>query len=248
MAAIASMTVKIMLLHWMVITIANTQSCTGRSAIPGIPGVPGTPGANGNDGSDGAKGDIGPSGQADDLADQGEKGEPGPAGNPGKAGPKGPAGPMGPPGPLGPKGEKGDSGDYKTSDKSAFSASRIMLHPPKMNQPIRFEKVITNEASHYDPRTGKFTCKIAGLYYFTYHATQRSNLCIKIMKGAVRGEPVVTFCDSVYNIYQVTTGGVVLDLIESESVWLEPTDKNGLIVTDGADSIFSGFLLFPNSA
>lgn len=241
-----NMTFRLMLALLTVVPMVSPESCRGRSAIPGIPGVPGTHGSNGIDGKDGVKGDVGPPGQADDLTEQGEKGEPGLPGNPGKAGPKGPGGPPGPPGPFGPKGAKGESGDYKTALKSAFSAARTSSVLPRKEQPIRFEKVITNKSDHYEPKTGKFTCKIAGLYYFTYHATQRSNLCVNIMKGVGKGEKVLTFCDYVYSIFQVTTGGVVLQLQKDESVWLETTEKNSLLVTEGADSIFSGFLLFPD--
>lgn len=241
-----NMTFRLMLALLTVVPMVSPESCRGRSAIPGIPGVPGTHGSNGIDGKDGVKGDVGPPGQADDLTEQGEKGEPGLPGNPGKAGPKGPGGPPGPPGPFGPKGAKGESGDYKTALKSAFSAARTSSVVPRKEQPIRFEKVITNKSDHYEPKTGKFTCKIAGLYYFTYHATQRFNLCVNIMKGVGKGEKVLTFCDYVYSIFQVTTGGVVLQLQKDESVWLETTEKNSLLVTEGADSIFSGFLLFPD--
>lgn len=119
---------------------------------------------------------------------------------------------------------------------------------PRREQPIRFDRVITNENGHYENRYGRFTCKIPGLYYFTYHATSRGNLCINIKKGqGTKGEKVVTFCDYVHNVYQVTTGGVVLRLQGEESVWLEPTEKNSLVGIEGADSIFSGFLLFPEA-
>ena len=37
--------------------------------------------------------------------------------------------------------------------------------------PIRFDTVIYNRQNHYDSQTGRFTCALAGAYYFTYHIT-----------------------------------------------------------------------------
>lgn len=228
--------------------LSNASTCTGPALIPGIPGMPGTPGSNGQDGADGSKGNRGPPGQAGDFRDAGDPGDLGEPGYPGKVGPRGPAGSKGPPGPPGPQGPKGDSGDSESSLKSAFSATRAITFPPRRSQPIRFDRVITNINNHYENRYGRFVCQVPGLYYFTYHVTSRGNLCIHLKKSSPsnRGEKIVAFCDYVYNTFQVTTGGVVLRLEVGEAVWLEPTEKNSLIGgTEGADSIFSGFLLFP---
>ncbi|XP_074831705.1 complement C1q subcomponent subunit B [Carettochelys insculpta] len=227
--------------------LASAESCKGFAAIPGIPGVPGQPGTNGRDGADGPKGEKGPPGRLEDEMEVGQKGEPGSPGYPGKVGPKGPVGSKGSPGPRGPPGPKGDSEDLKATAKSAFSAARTISMLPRRDQPIRFERILTNENGHYENRYGRFRCQIPGIYYFTYHVTSRGNLCINIMKGSgAKGEKVVTFCDYVSNVYQVTTGGVVLQLQAGENVWLEPTEKNYVVGIEGADSIFSGFLVFPN--
>ncbi|XP_028596825.2 complement C1q subcomponent subunit B [Podarcis muralis] len=227
--------------------LVGADTCRGPQLIPGTPGMPGAPGPDGSDGVPGSKGERGPPGGVEANRDSGEPGEPGEPGYPGKVGPRGPAGFKGPPGSPGPQGAKGESGDYKTSLKSAFSASRGISMLPRRAQPIRFDRVHTNVNGHYESRYGRFVSNITGIYYFTYHVTSRGNLCVQIKKGqGSRGERVVAFCDYVYNAFQVTTGGVVLRVQRGESVWLEPTEKNSLIGgTEGADSIFSGFLLFP---
>uniref|UniRef100_A0A9L0S5C9 Complement C1q B chain n=1 Tax=Equus caballus TaxID=9796 RepID=A0A9L0S5C9_HORSE len=176
----------------------------------------------------------------------GEKGEPGIPGNPGKVGPKGPAGPKGAPGPPGARGPKGESGDYKTTQKIGFSATRTVNIPLRKDQVIRFDHLITNVNDNYQPRSGKFTCKVPGLYYFAYHASSRGNLCVNLMRGRERIQKVVTFCDFVHNTFQVTTGGIVLKLELEETVFLQATDRNSLLGMEGANSIFSGFLLFPD--
>lgn len=239
----------LLLLFLVFLHVSRAQSsCTRPPAIPGIPGVPGVPGSDGQPGTPGIKGEKGLPGLAGDLGEFGEKGDPGIPGTPGKVGPKGPVGPKGAPGPSGPRGPKGDSGDYKATQKVAFSALRTINSPLRPNQVIRFEKVITNANQNYEPRNGKFTCKVPGLYYFTYHASSRGNLCVNLMRGRDRDslQKVVTFCDYAQNTFQVTTGGVVLKLEQEEVVHLQATDKNSLLGIEGANSIFTGFLLFPD--
>ncbi|KAM8796319.1 complement C1q subcomponent subunit B [Eudromia elegans] len=229
--------------------LSSATFCKTYGTIPGIPGAPGQPGSNGLDGQNGQKGERGPPGHVEDEGEIGEKGEPGPPGYPGKVGPKGPMGSKGALGSMGPPGPQGDFGDHKSTVKSAFSAARMISILPRREQPIRFERVLVNENSHYENRYGRFTCRIPGIYYFTYHVTSRGNLCVSVKKGrgGSKGHKVVTFCDFVQSSYQVTTGGVVLRLAAEETVWLEPTEKNSLVGVEGADSIFSGFLVFPEA-
>lgn len=190
---------------------------------------------------------LGPPGQVE--AARGEKGDPGLPGHPGKVGPMGHPGAIGLPGASGLPGPMGEPGDYKVTFKSAFSAARSISSYPRRELPIRFDRIITNENGHYENRYGRFTCRVPGIYYFTYHVTSRGNLCLNIKKGrgGSRGDRVVTFCDFVHGSFQVTTGGVVLKMAMNESVWLEPTEKNSLVGLEGSDSIFSGFLIFPEA-
>eukprot|EP00070_Physeter_catodon_P005606 XP_007111866.2 complement C1q subcomponent subunit B isoform X2 [Physeter catodon] len=223
------------------------SGCIGHPAIPGIPGIPGAPGSDGKPGTPGIKGEKGLPGLAGDHGEFGEKGDPGFPGIPGKVGPKGPVGPKGAPGPPGVRGPKGESGDYKATQKIAFSATRTINSPLRRDQVIRFDHVITNTNNNYEYRNGKFTCRVPGLYYFTYHASSRGNLCVNLMRGREQTQKVLTFCDYAYNTFQVTTGSVVLKLGLGEAVFLQVTDKNALVGIDGANSIFTGFLLFPDA-
>uniref|UniRef100_A0A8D1G1D2 C1q domain-containing protein n=1 Tax=Sus scrofa TaxID=9823 RepID=A0A8D1G1D2_PIG len=186
-------------------------------------------------------------GQVRDHNEVGEKGDPGIPGIPGKVGPKGPIGPKGTPGPPGARGPKGESGDYKATQKIAFSAKRTINTHLRPDQAIRFDQVITNANENYESRSGKFTCKVPGLYYFTYHASSRGNLCVNLMCGREQVRKVVTFCDQVQNTFQVTTGSIVLKLEVEETVFLQATEKSSLLGIDGANTIFSGFLLFPDA-
>ncbi|CAH2318592.1 complement C1q subcomponent subunit B [Pelobates cultripes] len=224
------------------IPLVTSQSCS-----QGLHGIPGVPGPDGPDGRDGEKGEMGLPGTYEGWNIDVHVGDPGLPGNPGKVGPKGPVGDKGVPGPQGQKGMMGDSGEYMKTSLSAFSVLRQSTIFPRKEQAIRFDKIAASAGSHYDTRVGKFQCQIPGIYYFTYHASSRGNLCLNIFKGKGKGIRVVGFCDQVHNAFQVTTGGVVLQLKKDESVWLEPTEKNSLLGTEGADSVFTGFLLFSDA-
>lgn len=119
---------------------------------------------------------------------QGPRGEPG---RPGKVGPRGAAGEPGYPGPAGPPGNRGEPGKpglpgppgpsavagaisaatYSTVPKIAFYAGLKKQH--EGYEVLKFDDVVTNLGNHYDPTSGKFTCSIPGIYFFTYHVLMR---------------------------------------------------------------------------
>lgn len=140
---------------------------------------------------------------------QGSRGEPG---RPGKPGSRGPPGEPGPPGPRGPPGLRGDgrlalpavtgsagpeNGETEGANSSA-NGYRIAFYvglknPHEGYEVLKFDDVITNLGKHYDANTGKFTCHMSGIYFFTYHVLMRggdgtsmwADLC---KNGQVRGQ------------------------------------------------------------
>ncbi|XP_075394568.1 complement C1q subcomponent subunit C [Tenrec ecaudatus] len=219
--------------------LAST-SCYG---IPGMPGLPGTPGKDGHDGFPGQKGEPGIPAIPGTRGPKGQKGEPGTPGHPGKNGPTGPSGAPGVPGIPGPTGEPGVEGRYKQKHQSVFTVTRQTVQFPEPNSLVKFNVAITNPQGDYDTNTGKFTCKVPGLYYFVYHTSQTANLCVHLY---FKGTKVTSFCDHMSNSKQVSSGGVLLRLQVGDQVWLAVNDYNGMVGTDGSDSVFSGFLLFPD--
>ncbi|XP_042335163.1 complement C1q subcomponent subunit A [Sceloporus undulatus] len=216
-------------------------------------GRDGHPGAPGRDGRPGQKGDIGEPGMAGrSTGVQGPKGDPGEPGSPGKPGNqgyRGPDGPMGPPGEAGSKGIKGQVSNIVEQPRAAFSAVRSNPDPTPNVNAVVFNNVITNQDNRYSAQTGEFTCKDPGYYYFTFQVVSSGNLCLRLVH---KGNVVATFCDeNSQRIHQVNSGGSVLKLAEGERVWLERDPKDGSNnIYDGpnADSVFSGFLLFPSGA
>ncbi|NXM45916.1 C1QC protein, partial [Gymnorhina tibicen] len=199
------------------VTAEDPHSCYGA---PGLPGMPGMPGRDGRDGLKGAKGEPGP---------------------PGKPGPPGTPGPSGAPGPRGGTGPPGMPGSSRQKHQSAFSVTRQTSQYPSKNVPVIFNNVITNANRDYDTTTGKFTCRVPGIYYFVFHSSHTANLCVILHKNQ---RTMASFCDHKTNTMQVSSGGTLLHLAAADEVWLGVNDYNGMVGIANSDSVFSGFLLF----
>ncbi|XP_078414430.1 complement C1q subcomponent subunit C-like [Cetorhinus maximus] len=232
----------LLLLSMLSSLIQGFETNSGIPGVPGCHGIPGKSGKDGRDGTKGAKGEPGVPGLFLSRGEDGEKGDPGFTGPTGKRGRRGPPGEIGDPGNPGVKGEKGPSGDHKSTLKSAFSAKRGGHQYPPRDTPIRFSKIISNDQNHYDSNTGVFTCNITGFYYFVYHATSDNNLCINLNVNEIKK---AGFCNH-GTFDQVSSGGIALHLQVNDKIWLEPTDYNAMMGKEDHDSVFSGFLLFPD--
>ncbi|KAM6371577.1 complement C1q subcomponent subunit A [Pluvialis apricaria] len=212
----------------------------GKDGFPGVPGLDGRPGQKGD------MGEPGKSAQRTGIrGPKGDAGEPGPPGIPGNQGYHGPPGLPGFPGQPGPMGVKGKAGNILEQPRPAFSASR--KSPPSMGRTVVFDNIITNQESSYSPQTGEFTCRIPGLYYFAYQVVSNGDLCLSITKNR---EHVVSFCD--YNsrdLLQVNSGSSVLSLAVGDRVSISTDPARGSMIYSGseADSVFSGFMLFPQT-
>ncbi|NXT02576.1 COAA1 protein, partial [Jacana jacana] len=169
---------------------------------------------------------------------QGAKGVPGINGEPG---PRGPSGIPGIRGPIGPPGLPGAPG-AKGMPVSAFSVILSKAYPGA-TVPIKFDKILYNRQQHYDPRTGIFTCRIPGLYYFTYHVHAKgTNVWVALYKN---GSPLMYTYDEYQKGYlDQASGSAVIDLMENDQVWLQlpNSESNGLYSSDYVHSSFSGFL------
>ncbi|KAM6934249.1 complement C1q-like protein 2 [Xenentodon cancila] len=189
---------------------------------------------------------------------QGTKGEPG---RPGKPGPRGPLGQPGPPGPRGPPGDKGgsvktgDPGVPETSgeqspteemDKIAFYVG--LKNPHEGYEVLRFDDVVTNVGNQYDPSTGKFTCQVSGIYYFTYHVLMRggdgtsmwADLC---KNGQVRASAIAQDADQNYDY---ASNSVVLHLDSGDEIYVKLDGGKAHGGNNNKYSTFSGFLLYPD--
>lgn len=143
----------------------------------GDPGRPGKPGPRGPPGEPGPPGPRGPPGE------RGESGRPGLPGLPvagiGGSGTAAAGGAAA--GPA--SGEGGSSspppgGEVTGALSAAFSGPKIAFYvglksPHEGYEVLKFDDVVTNLGNHYEPTTGKFTCQVRGIYFFTYHILMR---------------------------------------------------------------------------
>uniref|UniRef100_A0A8C3XB94 Complement C1q subcomponent subunit A n=1 Tax=Cyanoderma ruficeps TaxID=181631 RepID=A0A8C3XB94_9PASS len=213
----------------------------GKNGSPGLPGRPGRPGQKGEPGEPGR-----PGLSVNIRGPRGADGDPGSPGFPGTTGPPGAPGLPGRRGMPGPPGQKGSAVTVLGQPRPAFSASR--LSPPRSGTTVVFDRVITNQESSYNPQTGKFTCKTPGLYYFAFQVVSSGDLCLAIAKNGLR---VVSFCDNnSQGILQVNSGSSVLSLAQGDQVSLttDPAQSSSIYSGPEADSVFSGFLVSPETA
>ncbi|XP_032935514.1 complement C1q subcomponent subunit A [Catharus ustulatus] len=211
----------------------------GKNGSPGVPGRDGRPGQKGDTGEPGR-----PAPSTGTKGARGDEGDPGFPGPPGMQGLPGARGPVGAPGFPGPPGQKGVAGDGLEHPRPAFSASR--LSPPRAGTTVVFDRIITNQENSYSPLTGKFTCSTPGLYYFSFQVVSTGDLCLSITKNDQR---VVSFCDNnSRGILQVNSGSSVLSLAGGDQVSLSTAQASSIYSGSEVDSVFSGFLVSPNTA
>ncbi|KAM4860191.1 uncharacterized protein RHO17_015002 [Thomomys bottae] len=230
----------------------------GSVGPTGEPGPRGEPGPQGQKGEKGDSGPAGPVGLTGNPGLVGPKGFPGPVGPLGQPGPKGEAGPMGPQGEpgvrglrgwKGDRGEKGRTGEPPASPQSAFTVGLTALSKfPAPDLPVVFDKIFYNEFHHYSAATGKFTCRVPGVYYFTYHVTvfsRSARLCL-----VRNGVEVLHTGDAYLGSEDQASAGLVLRLRLGDEVWVQATGGerfNGLFADEDDDTTFTGFLLFSSA-
>ncbi|KAF0036296.1 hypothetical protein F2P81_011608 [Scophthalmus maximus] len=151
----------------------------------------------------------------------------GPPGIPGPAGARGPPGDPGKPGPQGPPGP--GPGGYSASlytPKIAFYAGLRKQH--EGSEILKFDDVVTNVGNYYEPSTGKFTCPLPGIYFFTYH---------------VRASAIAQDADQNYD-YASNSVILHLDVGDEVCVQLDGGKVHG--GNTNKYSTFSGFLIYPD--
>ncbi|XP_040888538.1 complement C1q-like protein 2 isoform X2 [Toxotes jaculatrix] len=176
---------------------------------------------------------------------QGSRGEPG---RPGKPGPRGPPGEPGPPGPRGPPGERGDNGVNSTNNSFRIAFYVGLKNPHEGYEVLKFDDVITNLGNHYDASTGKFTCHVSGIYFFTYHVLMRggdgtsmwADLC---KNGQVRASAIAQDADQNYDY---ASNSAVLHLDSGDEVYVKLDGGKAHGGNNNKYSTFSGFILYPD--
>ncbi|XP_059186095.1 complement C1q-like protein 4 isoform X2 [Centropristis striata] len=154
----------------------------------------------------------------------------------GKQGYRGTPGLPGPPG----------YGPSLYSPKIAFYAGLRKQH--EGSEILKFDDVVTNVGNYYEPSTGKFTCPLPGIYYFTYHVLMRggdgTSMWADLKKnGQVRASAIAQDADQNYD-YASNSVILHLDVGDEVCVQLDGGKVHG--GNTNKYSTFSGFLIYPD--
>ncbi|XP_058488628.1 complement C1q subcomponent subunit C-like isoform X2 [Solea solea] len=231
-------------------------SCGGIDGLHGVLGVAGRDGWPGEKGQKGEPGSVS-SGLVDGSVlklrgERGSRGLQGPMGPKGYHGDVGAAGHPGKPGRRGPSGDILNQGQSGRQAHVAFSVIRRDRSYPRPagsgSQTITYQSTVVNKPGDIVAATGIFTCRVPGVYYFTFHSVAKVSMCLRIASQAV----ALGFCD--YNRGKsdhVLSGGAVLQLTLGQRVWLESfrdqQTESDMRDTQDKQIIFNGFLLFPGA-
>ncbi|CAG5866011.1 unnamed protein product [Menidia menidia] len=136
---------------------------------------------------------------------------------------------------------------------SAIGGAKIAFYvglknPHEGYEVLRFDDVVTNLGNHYDSTTGKFTCQVSGIYYFTYHVLMRggdgtsmwADLC---KNGQVRASAIAQDADQNYDY---ASNSVVLHLDSGDEIYVKLDGGKAHGGNNNKYSTFSGFLLYPD--
>lgn len=182
---------------------------------------------------------------------KGETGIRGPPGEPGQKGFMGAQGPKGFPGPKGPRGSSGgiDGSGGTASKKPAFSVLRTRADLASYGQPVTFDNELSNVDIEFNLKTGYFTCKVPGVYYFVFHTSSEGHLCLRLKND--RNSVNLNFCDlNPRSLSVVVSGGAVLELSTNDKVWIEPFTKAagaGRKMPQSMSAVFNEFLIYRNT-
>ena len=158
----------------------------------------------------------------------------------------GPVGQSGPPGLMGPKGERAEAGPAPIRQTSAFTVILASSQTGNVGDILLFPTIRSNIGNDFNVATGKFTCRIRGVYLFSFHIMFDDNSGPTRIQLKKDGERIV----SVYNddrdqTYATESNGAILELDVGDEVWLEFVRSSGTVHDNSNNhyTSFSGFLL-----
>ncbi|XP_005062803.1 PREDICTED: complement C1q-like protein 4, partial [Ficedula albicollis] len=132
------------------------------------------------------------------------------------------------------------------SPKIAFYAG--LRKPHEGYEVLRFDDVVTNVGNYYEPSSGKFTCPLPGIYFFTYHVLMRggdgTSMWADLMKnGQVRASAIAQDADQNYDY---ASNSVILHLDVGDEVFVKLDGGKVHGGNTNKYSTFSGFIIYPD--
>ncbi|XP_019360615.1 PREDICTED: complement C1q-like protein 4 [Gavialis gangeticus] len=134
----------------------------------------------------------------------------------------------------------------KGDPKIAFYAG--LRKPHEGYEVLRFDDVVTNVGNYYEPSSGKFTCPLPGIYFFTYHVLMRggdgTSMWADLMKnGQVRASAIAQDADQNYDY---ASNSVILHLDVGDEVFVKLDGGKVHGGNTNKYSTFSGFIIYPD--
>lgn len=136
---------------------------------------------------------------------------------------------------------------FANTSRVAFSAALgDSVGPFQENMPLKYQKIISNIGSGYNPATGIFTARVRGVYYFRYTMYNNNagepNSVLALMMNS---QPMVFTWDTTgSDNNDSASNAVVLQLDAGDSVYVRLWAKRQVYDDGGNYNTFSGFLLF----
>ena len=132
-------------------------------------------------------------------------------------------------------------GDYD-SHKKVYSQSERMI----------YRNAVINPGRHYSTHSGKYTCPVSGLYFFSYsiqgddikQGWRNSQASASLLKDGTRMSQIYVDSENNANIDISLSRSDIVQFNEGERVWVESCCHRNRIFGHPRNNIFSGLLLY----